>query len=272
LKLDARTLLKVLNAENQPMGWRDLVLAFEVSNSAERRSLRNLLRGMVRSGELHQDHRGAYHPAKAGGVRRGVIEASGMTLSFQGLPLERQRGMLLRPGDEVSARVVGEEVHVLEVLARSSRPVVGITRAKGRYPYVESLSPDYKGRVSLINPDEAVDGETVAVEILGEERRALSGRIIEHLGGEGGVAQAVVTMINAHGIPTEWEPDVEHQLERLPKKVVPGKHPQRVSLIDTPLDEAIDVSGMKSGVYYLRLQITSAGGTEKLIKPFAIRR
>ena len=105
-----------------------------------------------------------------------------MTLSFQGLPLERQRSMLLRPGDEVSARVVGEEVHVLEVLARASRPVVGITRAKGRYPYVESLSPDYKGRVSLINPDEAVDGETVAVEILGEERRALSGRIIEHLG------------------------------------------------------------------------------------------
>ena len=29
--------------------------------------LRNLLKGMVRSGELHQDHRGAYHAAKAGG-------------------------------------------------------------------------------------------------------------------------------------------------------------------------------------------------------------
>jgi hypothetical protein len=43
-------------------------------------------------------------------------------------------------------------------------------------------------------------------------------------------------------------------------------------LIDTPLDETIDVSGMKSGVYFLRLQITSSGGTEKLIKPFAIRR
>jgi ribonuclease R len=235
LKLDAETLLRFLSEQDQPMGWRDLVVAMDASSSAERRSLRNLLKGMVRSGELHQDHRGAYHPAKAGGVRRGVIESSGMTLSFQGLPLERQRRMLLRPGDEVSARIVGEEVHVLEVLARSSRPVVGITRAKGRYPYVESLSPDYKGRVSLVNPDEAVDGETVSVEILGEERRALSGRIIEHLGGDGGVAQAVVTMINAYGIPTEWEPDVEHQLERLPRKVVPGRHPNRVSLIDTPL-------------------------------------
>lgn len=235
MKPDAETIVRFLKKARRPMGWRDLVVALDVSNSTDRRSLRTLLKGMVRNGALHQDHRGAYHLAEAGGQQRGVIESSGMTLSFQGLPIERQRGMLLRPGDEVSARVVGEEVHVLEVLSRSPRPVVGITRAKGRYPYVESLSPDYKGRVSLLNPDEAVDGETVAVEILGEERRALSGRIIEHLGGDGGVAQAVVTMINAHGIPTDWAPDVEHQLERLPKKVVPGKHPNRVDLMDTPL-------------------------------------
>lgn len=234
LKLDSGSLLKLLDQQG-PLGWRDLVVAMDVSTGADRRQLRNLLKGLVRSGELQQDHRGAYHPANRGGTRRGVIESTGMTLSFQGLPLERQRGMLLRPGDEVSVRVVGEEVHVLEVLARSPRPVIGITRASGRYPYVESLSPDYKGRVSLLNPDEAVDGETVAVEILGEERRALAGRIIEHLGGEGGVAQAVVTMINAHGIPTEWEPDVEGQLARLPKRVTPGRHADRVDLMDVPL-------------------------------------
>jgi ribonuclease R len=234
LKVDARSLLNLLSQQG-PLGWRDLVVAMDAGSSADRRQLRNLLQGMVRSGELHQDHRGAYHPAGSGGIRRGVIESSGMTLSFQGLPLERQRRMLLRPGDEVSARVVGEEVHVLEVLARSTRPVVGITRASGRYPYVESLSPDYRGRVTLLNPEEAVDGETVAVEILGEERRSLAGRIVEHLGGEGGVAQAVVTMINAHGIPTEWEPEVEGQLSRLPKTVVPGRHQDRVNLMDIPL-------------------------------------
>ncbi len=234
MKADARSLLSLLR-EQGPLGWRDLVVALNAASGEDRRKLRNLLKGMVRSGELDQDHRGAYHPAGAGGIRRGLIESSGMTLSFQGLPLERQRRMLLRPGDEVSARVVGEEVHVLEVLTRSTRPVIGITRATGRYPYVESLSPDYRGRVSLLNPDEAVDGETVAVEILGEERRALAGRIVEHLGGEGGVAQAVVTMINAHGIPTEWEPDVEGQLTRLPKKVTPGRHRDRVDLMGTPL-------------------------------------
>lgn len=235
MKLDSETLLQVIEQSGRPLGWRDLTVELDTGSSAERRELRNLLQGMVRNGELHQDHRGAYHLAKTGGIRRGLIESSGMTLSFQGLPLERQRGMLLRPGDEVNARVVGEEVHVMEVLTRSSHPVIGITRARGRYPYVESLSPDYKGRVSLLDPEQAVDGETVAVEVLGEDRQALTGRIIEHLGGEGGVAQAVVTLIQAHGIPTEWEPEVEGQLERLPTKVVAGRHADRRSLVDVPL-------------------------------------
>jgi M6 family metalloprotease-like protein len=43
-------------------------------------------------------------------------------------------------------------------------------------------------------------------------------------------------------------------------------------LIGTPFDQEIDVSALKSGVYFLRLEIESSGGTEKLVKPFAIRR
>jgi len=236
LKLDAKTISRLIGETDQPPGWRDLVVALNISGSAERRSLRSLLKGMVRNGELHQDQRGAYHLAGVGGVRRGVIESSGMSLTFQGLPLERQKRLWLRPGDEVSARIVGESVHVLEVLARSSRPLIGVVRGHGRYPYVESLSPDYRGRVSLENPEEAtVDGETVAVVVADEDRRGLVGRIVEHLGGEGGVAQAVVTMIEAHGIPTAWVEGVDAQLDRLPKQVRAGRFPARKNLADTPL-------------------------------------
>lgn len=236
LKLDAKTLSRLIREADHPIGWRDLVVALDLSTSAERRSLRNVLKGMERNGELHQDHRGAYHLADADGVRRGVIGTSGMSLTFQGLPLERQKGLWLRPGDEVSARVVGETVHVLEVLARSAKPLVGIVRGHGRYPYVESLSPEYRGRVSLENPEAAtVDGETVSVVVAGEDRRGLTGRIVEHLGSEGGVAQAVVTLIEAYGIPTEWADGVEAQLDRLPGKVDAGRHPTRRNLTDTPL-------------------------------------
>lgn len=40
-------------------------------------------------------------------------------------------------------------------------------------------------------------------------------------------------------------------------------------LIDTPFDEAIDVSGLKSGVYMMRIRV---GGAETLVLPFAVRR
>lgn len=44
------------------------------------------------------------------------------------------------------------------------------------------------------------------------------------------------------------------------------------SLINTPFDQAIDVSRLKSGVYFLRMEIKSRGGTDALVKPFAVRR
>lgn len=43
-------------------------------------------------------------------------------------------------------------------------------------------------------------------------------------------------------------------------------------LIDTPFDEAIDVSALVSGVYFVRLGIDGDAGSEQLVKPFAIRR
>jgi len=43
-------------------------------------------------------------------------------------------------------------------------------------------------------------------------------------------------------------------------------------LVDTPFDEAIDVSGLKSGIYFIRLEIQGPGGNGAVYKPFAIRR
>jgi len=40
----------------------------------------------------------------------------------------------------------------------------------------------------------------------------------------------------------------------------------------TPFDEPIDVSGMVSGVYFLRMVVDGSRGSETMIKPFAIRR
>ena len=79
-----------------------------MADSTGRRNLRRVLKGMERNGELVRDHKGAWHlsgGSSEGGEVEGVIESMGMTLSFQGLPLERERRMVLRAGDRVRARV-----------------------------------------------------------------------------------------------------------------------------------------------------------------------
>ena len=43
-------------------------------------------------------------------------------------------------------------------------------------------------------------------------------------------------------------------------------------LIGTPFDEAIDIGELVSGVYFVRIHIDGDGGSETLIKPFAIKR
>ncbi len=235
-ELNAKSLIRLLAEQPEPQRWRDLVVLLDLSDSTSKRGVRQLLKGMVRNGELQQDHRGAYLLPRTRGTRTGFVERSGAGLSFMGVPLERERGMVLRPGDEVRAQIIGETVHVLEVLTRSTVPLVGIVRIRGRRPYVDSLSPDYKGRITLLNPDEAdSDGESVAVEVTGEEGRALIGRIVEHLNGSGGVAQAVTTLLASHRVPEEWHPGVAAQLDRLPKKVHAGRHEDRRSLVDLPL-------------------------------------
>ncbi len=43
-------------------------------------------------------------------------------------------------------------------------------------------------------------------------------------------------------------------------------------LVDTPFDEAIDVSALKSGIYFMRLAIDGPGGSGAVYQAFAIRR
>ena len=43
-------------------------------------------------------------------------------------------------------------------------------------------------------------------------------------------------------------------------------------VVNMPLDEAIDVHALKSGVYILRIRIESGSGSGSVVKPFAIRR
>jgi ribonuclease R len=101
---------------------------------------------------------------------------------------------------------------------------------------VESVSPDYRGRVSLESPpEEGANGNTVAVRITGEDRHGLVGVVTGVISADSGAAHAAETLLEAHGVPREWPEEVERAADKLPRQVQPGKHPDRLSLVALPL-------------------------------------
>jgi len=234
-RLTASGLLELLAREPGPVGWRELLALTGSTDPRTRKALRLLLRGMLRAGELLEDHQGHYHAASVDGTE-GVLEARGRGLTFAGVPVERTKRFRLRPGDRVEARVHDESASVLRVVEYSSRPVVGELKYFGRYPHVESLSPEYRGRVSLAEPPAVgEDGNTVAVRITGEDRRGLIGLVTRVVSSKAGAAHASETLLASHGVPVAWPEEVERAAARLPKQVQPGRHRERRSLVDLPL-------------------------------------
>lgn len=234
-RLGARELCDLLAREAAPVGWRELLALTESFDPGRRKALRNLVRGLLQSGELRQDHEGKYHLASADG-RVGLLEGRGRNLTFDGLPVERGKRFRLRPGDRVEAAVSDGRAQVLEVLEYAAQPVVGELRYFGRYPHVESVSPEYRGRVNLEEPPpDGIDGSTVAVRITGEDRHGLIGVVVDVISAKRGAAHAAETLLESHRVPREWPEPVLSAAGRLPKQVQPGRHRDRESLIDLPL-------------------------------------
>jgi ribonuclease R len=250
-RLTAAGLLGLLAREPVPPSFRELLSLTESFDPVSRKQLRMLVRGMLRTGELIEDLQGRYHGAARAGrdatALVGLLEARGRELSFLDHAVERTRGARLRPGDRVEAVVQGDRASILRVLEYSPEPIVGELRVRGRHAWVESLSPDYRGRVTLEEPPRlGVDGNTVAVRVIGEDRHGLVGEVTavvsDRAGGAagtaplaGGAAHAAETLLASHRVPVEWAEAVLRAAARLPKQVQPGRHRDRQDLAGIPL-------------------------------------
>jgi len=235
-RLDADAVVRVLEQAREPLDFDELAARLGGGRSRERREISRQLVGMVRNGELLKDHRGAYHLPAPGAVQRGVLALEGRDLMFAGLPVSRERGSWLRPGDDVEVRIVDGEARVVKVIARAEAPLYGILRTHTRYPYVDSLSPEYRGRISLVDPPiEGQEGDTVAVRVLDEDRRGLVGIVLDVHVRAGGAGQAAETLLASFDVPLAWPEAAERQTDRLPKRVNAGAHPDRHDLAALPL-------------------------------------
>ena len=211
VKLNARFLLTLLS-DGQQQSWQAITAALDAKKPYEIKRARQLLKGLVRQGQITELNGRQYALAKKPannqgqgnmprapeteaqidilqGAVQGEVTGYGGKLAVDGLPIIRSQDRrkdvpAARLGDTVVYRRVeeasGAGALVLSISQRSSRPVVGILKQRGRYPHVEPIARSFEGRISLPQgTGAAVQGDAVRVEITDHDRFGPVGRILD---------------------------------------------------------------------------------------------
>ena len=231
----AQDVFGVLDNAPTPVSWRDLSRACGASDPRGITQLRQLLRGLERNGEIKRNPKGDYVSVRFGSqdTQTEKVVQRGKRLFVDGVELSAPGH--LRDGDEIKVVWQSGEPHVLDVVSFSSKPVVGIVRALGRVPYVQGLG-EFRGRVTLPElPAGVEDGDTVNVRVEGRDRRGLVGVVVNLIGGESVLDTAINAAITSSELPHEWPEAVSTQVGKLPRRVYPGRFPQRRDLTALPL-------------------------------------
>ena len=178
----------------------------------ERKTLRNLLHSVEKEGQVLRDDRGHYYLDKQIESEVGLIERRGKELYINGLliePITKGQNVLAREGDSAEAQRIsskeGERARLVKVIEYSKDPIVGEYREHARHPYVESLSPHYKGRISLSDsPKKLKNGDAVEILITSQNGRGYIGEINKVISSGRGANHAAESLITSFGIPVEW--------------------------------------------------------------------
>ena len=263
-KLNAQSMRAVL-ADGEPRSWRSITAALGVKAPHEIKRARQLLKGMIRQGEVEEQAQRQYvllskqaSPLEArasGDSKQNATQADGQLCSgvvagyagkftLAGLPIQKagpgRQTIAVRPGDEVEYRVVHHDAdpyaHVVAVRKATTRPAVGIVNRRGRYTVLEPLARSFEGRMRLLDGDVSVrHGDAVRAEIVDQDRHGLIGRILAVLPSASVVEQAIDATLESLDISRDWPDAVTRAAQRLPSRVQPDQYADRVDLTTTPL-------------------------------------
>ncbi len=244
-QLNAKVVLRVFAGHAEPLSWKFLNSVLGTSSPAQIKKLRQVLKGLLRTHELRLIDGHLYErlpvdkePSENEALGQGEVTRVDGVNRLNGLSvLPAKKGLpIARPGDRVDYQVVSGKAQILNIVKHSPRPVVGVLNLKGRFPSAEPLGRNFGGRVQLRNqPQHAEHGDTVRVEIMGNDEHGLYGRMLEAVPAASVVEQAVHSTLDSLDIPIEWSEATLKATKRLPKSVKRGNFPQRRDLTDQPL-------------------------------------
>ena len=96
-----------------------------------------------------------------------------------------------------------------ESVSKPPASVIGRLDGRPRSWFVESLDPEYKQRIDLVDEPHAPTGAVVEVEILATTFAGATGRVKRLVEAGGESARAAAAMLAAYRIPTAWPAEVD---------------------------------------------------------------
>ena len=224
----------IVNSGGQ-IDWRGLVEKSGADSARDITQLRQMLKGLERSGDINKNLSGYYSLVGAEqALLTGLVEQTRASLLVDGREIEKSRA-ILRPGDKIAYTLAGDRAVLSNVVEHSPVPVIGILNTDTRFAYVEGLGK-FKRRIELDErPSVGSHGDTVSVLVTGLSRRGLRGVVTDVLDSGSVLDQAIESALAAFEIPVTWPESVLRAGAKLPKAVQPGRFKERVDLTELPL-------------------------------------
>ncbi|MDE0179153.1 MAG: VacB/RNase II family 3'-5' exoribonuclease, partial [Gammaproteobacteria bacterium] len=96
-----------------------------------------------------------------------------------------------------------------EAVSKPPASVIGRLEGRPRSWFVESLDPEYKQRIDLVDEPHAPPGAVVEVEILATTFAGVTGRVKRLVEAGGESSRAAAAMLAAYRIPTTWPAEID---------------------------------------------------------------
>ena len=282
--LNRETVFAFFREKTKPLSFKEIIQLMGLSRP-EARSLKRVLRELVREGEIVLTRKGLYGPAEEMNLITGYFEAHKDAYGFVISEKPGERDLFIPPrgtmgamnGDRVIVRVENQkkrEGRIIRILERTFSKIVGKIEITKTATFIrpKNKSVPFDLYVSPENRGKAKNGDNVVAEIISyqTDKRPTEAKVIKIIEKPQDPLSEIEAIIDEFNLPLRFPRAVTEATKLLAGKSVPAKDGQkRKDLRDLPtvtidgerakdFDDAISISLMEYG-YRLWVHIADVG-------------